>query len=314
MTSFTGRSTRLRPHYDRLLSSGLYDDLCGRHLLVPHIEVPAALAAEPGAYRVIRPEGVPFVSYSYEWCFSQLRDAAMATLEIQRLALARGMTLKDASARNIQFLHGRPILIDTLSFEELRAGAVAGLPAVLPAFLRPTATHEQHRRAALKSTPRTLGWPAARPRDQASSQSFVASILNPTPRTPPRPQYKEAAHTSLKTRGDISVSHKALLGLVDSLETAISRLRWQPVNTPWGDYQWTHNYSPQALQGKTYTVRELLERSAPKSVWDTDQYRDFQPGCSGGWGMGVVLDGDAGAVEVNYRLTKERGELRLCRF
>ena len=32
------------------------------------------------------------------------------------------MSLKDASAYNIQFVKGRPVLIDTLSFEKYRAG------------------------------------------------------------------------------------------------------------------------------------------------------------------------------------------------
>ena len=64
-----------------------------------------------------RPRELPLISYPYEWCFSQLREAALLTLELQRRALAAGMRLKDASAYNIQFDAGRPILIDTLSFE-----------------------------------------------------------------------------------------------------------------------------------------------------------------------------------------------------
>ena len=76
-----------------------------------------ALAASPDAVAVIRPRELPLISYPYEWCFSQLREAALLTLELQRLALAAGLRLKDASAYNIQFDAGRPILIDTLSFE-----------------------------------------------------------------------------------------------------------------------------------------------------------------------------------------------------
>src|SRR6185295_6004678 len=53
----------------------------------------------------------------YEWSFSQLKDAALTTLSIQKRALKLGMSLKDASAYNIQFVRGKAILIDTLSFE-----------------------------------------------------------------------------------------------------------------------------------------------------------------------------------------------------
>ncbi len=63
------------------------------------------------------PELVSFISYPYEWSFSQLKDAALLTLKIQKRAIQHGLSLKDASAYNIQFQHGRPLLIDTLSFE-----------------------------------------------------------------------------------------------------------------------------------------------------------------------------------------------------
>jgi hypothetical protein len=108
-----------RPHFERLMASGLYEELVGARLLVPHEEVPASAAERADVERVIRPEEVPFVSYPYEWSFSQLQDAALATLEVQKRALRRGLTLVDASAYNIQFLRGAPILIDTLSLREV---------------------------------------------------------------------------------------------------------------------------------------------------------------------------------------------------
>jgi hypothetical protein len=103
--------------YDQLMASGLYDKLTGRGLLVSHEEVEPRSEMATGAYKVIRPAAVPFVSYPYEWSFSQLQDAALATLEIQKLALEHGMVLRDASAYNIQFVEGHPQLIDTLSFD-----------------------------------------------------------------------------------------------------------------------------------------------------------------------------------------------------
>ena len=89
-------------NYDRLLSSGLYETLVERGLLVAHDEVSVSATGRGDPYRIIRPRRVPFVSYPYEWCFGQLKDAALATLEIQRIALDFGMTLKDASAYNIR--------------------------------------------------------------------------------------------------------------------------------------------------------------------------------------------------------------------
>ena len=86
------------------------------------LQADLALARSDSAYRVLEPEPVPYISYPYEWCFSQLKDAALTTLSIQQIAMQHDMSLKDASAYNIQFLQGRPVLIDTLSFERYREG------------------------------------------------------------------------------------------------------------------------------------------------------------------------------------------------
>src|SRR5665213_2903800 len=80
-----------------LETSGLLEDLHGEDLLVRHVEEPLTEALTEDAICVIRPEIVPFISYPYEWAFSQLKDAALLTLEIQTRALALGMSLKDAS-------------------------------------------------------------------------------------------------------------------------------------------------------------------------------------------------------------------------
>src|SRR5262249_25759179 len=71
---------------------------------------------------VIQPQMIPFWSYPYEWCFSQMKDAALLTLQVQQIALKHGMTLKDASSYNVQFLKGKPIFIDTLSFSRYTPG------------------------------------------------------------------------------------------------------------------------------------------------------------------------------------------------
>ena len=111
---------RYKKDYDLFVESGLCRFLLDEELLIKHEEIPIDLAQTNAAYRVIKPEVIPFVSYPYEWSFSQLKDAALLTLEVQLEAMKYGMSLKDASAYNIQFVRGKPILIDTLSFEEYR--------------------------------------------------------------------------------------------------------------------------------------------------------------------------------------------------
>jgi hypothetical protein len=108
------------------MESGLYAKLVKAGLLISHTESGDGLAYQPAdtalAFRTLRPERVDFISYPYEWSFGELKDAALATLSIQKRALKLGMSLKDASAYNIQFHGGKPTLIDTLSFEIYKEG------------------------------------------------------------------------------------------------------------------------------------------------------------------------------------------------
>jgi len=125
-TLFRTVSNLYRQNYDHLIQSGLFDKLVADGLLIPHKEVQPSVEAPDywqkhgrggNTYKIIQPEIVPFISYPYEWCFSQLQDAALTLIRIQKQALEYNMTLKDASAYNMQFLKGKPILIDTLSFQ-----------------------------------------------------------------------------------------------------------------------------------------------------------------------------------------------------
>ena len=103
--------------YEHLMNSGLYDELVEKKLLVSHKEV-----ERTKEYIVLEVEKIPFISYPYEWCFNQMKDASLLTLEINKIALEYGMILKDASGFNVQFLDGRPIFIDTLSFDFYEEG------------------------------------------------------------------------------------------------------------------------------------------------------------------------------------------------
>lgn len=110
-------NTEYQPHYDQLLQSGLAAELIAARQLVAHEEADINLAAAPGAYKILQPQELPFISYPYEWSFDMLRDAALLTLTVMRKVMEKNMALKDATAFNIQFHEGRPLLIDTLSFE-----------------------------------------------------------------------------------------------------------------------------------------------------------------------------------------------------
>ncbi len=111
-------------HYNTLLHSGLYQNLVDAGRLIAHEEVPLALFQLPTnePIKIIKPTQLAFISYPYEWSFDMWRDAAIVTLKIAVQALDKGMMLKDATPFNIQFNKGRPVFIDTLSFEIYKEG------------------------------------------------------------------------------------------------------------------------------------------------------------------------------------------------
>ena len=103
--------------YRQLMDSGLYKQLVDRKQLIAHEEVGVNKTGMAAWYTTLLPEPISPISYPYEWCFEQLQDAALLTLSVLKTALQHGMILKDATPYNIQFHKGKPVFIDTLSFD-----------------------------------------------------------------------------------------------------------------------------------------------------------------------------------------------------
>ena len=86
-------------------------------------EVAEAAAPDGSAWAlVLEHAAVPVVTYPHEWSFSMLQDAARLTLRLVRAAIDEGITTKDATPYNVQFVGLRPTFIDIGSFEPYRAG------------------------------------------------------------------------------------------------------------------------------------------------------------------------------------------------
>ena len=104
----------------------------------------------------------------------------------------------------------------------------------------------------------------------------------------------------------------ALRGLVDNLESAIQRLRWEPEHSAWADYEQTHAYSESAWIDKRRLVEAFLEELQPDSVWDLGaNVGSFSRLASQRDIPTVAFDYDAGAVELNYRRVREEKETHL---
>jgi hypothetical protein len=305
-----------RPHYDRLMASGLYDELVAERLLVPHEEL-ATEGWDPAlAYRVIRPERIGLVSYPYEWCFSQYRDAALLALEVQRRALARGMTLKDCNAYNLQFHRGRPIFIDTLSFEVQREGAPwAGYLQFCEHFLAPLALMalKDHRLSQLCRTnidgiPLDLAARLLPARSWGHCGLAVHLRLHQRLRRAHRPDLA----TVTAARARLTVSRGAMLGLIDSLDTAVRRLQWRAPRDGWASYDENLPYSAEGFERKVGLVRELIDRAGARIIWDLGANTGhFSRIAAEAGASTVALDSDPACIERMYFDARSRGETRL---
>ena len=101
---FTDGTTVLRTvnacyqeQWEALEASGFLQRMEKEGLLVRHTERPPL----PGSWKTLEVERIPFISYPYEWSFSQLKQAALLTLQLQKRALEEGFILKDATAYNV---------------------------------------------------------------------------------------------------------------------------------------------------------------------------------------------------------------------
>lgn len=299
-------------NYDLLHTSGLYAELVNAGLLIPHREVDISPADPESAYRVIAPEPVRFISYPYEWCFSQLQDAALTTLRIQQIALDHGMSLKDASAYNIQFHRGRPVLIDTLSFEKYAEGRPwIGYQQFCRHFLAPLALMSRTDvrlggllRSHLDGIPLDLAARLLPARARLSFPLLTHIHLHA------KSQKKYEGQTVKPAAGKFN--RLAMRGLIDNLDNATKSMKWEAEGTTWAAYYEDTNYTPEGFRHKQRLVAEFIAASSPQTVWDLGgNIGIFSRIAAENNIFTVCFDVDPATVEKNYRQcrTEQRNNL-----
>lgn len=301
--------------YNRLIASGLYQSLSEDRLLVSHEEVECD-AKEPSYYKILKPTQIPFISYPYEWCFSQLKDAALLTLNIAIRALQFDMILKDASAFNVQFIGRRPILIDTLSFTAYSEG-------------EPWIAYKQFCRHFL--APLSL-MAYGDVRWQRILQTFIdgipidlASSLLPKRAWLNLPlALNLMLHAKIQNRyvdkiEDIekkAIPRSNLLGIFESLKQAVSSLKAKHSPLHWQHYYQTNNYSISAMAKKKEIVTQYLQAIAPKLVFDLGANTGVFSQIAGTYASYVLsIDFDPACVETFYLAAWENDKekiLPLC--
>jgi hypothetical protein len=300
--------------YDRFMTSGLYEKLVAEGLLVPHRETSLEHAYSDLAYKVLEPERVSFISYPYEWCFSQLRDAAITTLRIQLLAIEHGLSLKDASAFNIQFRDGRPVLIDTLSFEQYSgSGPWVAYRQFCEHFLAPLALMAYRDVRLLKLfVPFIHGIPLDLASRLLPRRSWCHINLFLHIHLHARMQQRYGGKTVDKGEMSKRLDQKSLVRIVRELLLTVERLSLKGSKTEWGDYYSDTNYSEDAFKRKQVLVREFVELASPRTAWDLGANTGEFSRIAAEYGASIIaFDIDPDAVEKGYRAIRERKIERL---
>ncbi len=302
-----------KDNFDHLVESGLHKALVEDGLLINHQEVDFKNDRPEAAYKLIKPESIPFISYPYEWSFGQLKDAALTTLGIQKKAFDFGMSLKDCSAYNIQFLRGKPVFIDTLSFEKYSEGSPwVAYRQFCQHFLAPLALMcyrdvrlSQLSRTHLDGIPLDLASLLLPFRTRFSFSLLSHIHLHAKSQT-------HYADKRVDTRNRPKLSRLGFIGIIDSLESAVRKLKWNPSGTEWGEYYEDTNYSAEAFHHKKRVVAEYLEAVLPGNVWDLGGNTGVFSRIASDKGIPTVsFDIDPAAVEKNYLECRRGGEANI---
>ncbi len=232
-----------KEHFDHFTGSGCYEHFIQNGWLVAHIEEGDLIFKNTTTYKTLRPEVIPFISYPYEWSFDMLRDAALHTLKLLKEGLSYEVMLKDASPYNIQWRNGKPIFIDTLSFEKYQPVHWIAYRQFCECFLAPLLLMHytgQPLQSLLLFYPDGIPLSVAAGMLPARSHFSVAVNLH---------LHLHAALSkkpSKENRQTPAFPRKKLEQLVTSLESLLLSLSWKTKTSTW------ENYYAEALQRNDY--------------------------------------------------------------
>ena len=285
--------------FEKFINSGLYEKLLSENLIIEHTQIESDDL-------IIKPKKV-FISYPWEWCFSQLKDAALATLKIQKIALEYNMSLKDATPYNIQFLKNKPLLIDTSSFEDFKEKPWVAYRQFCENFLSPLVLMAY---TDLSLSSLFLG------NINGISLALASKLLPLKTRFNPNLLWHIHIHSKMqnkysenKTKYDVKISKNQLLNIIDNLYDTVLGINLKKYKTQWQEYYSNTNYTEDSFGTKKEIITCFKNKINPKTVWDFGSNTGIFSRIFSKEGIDVTaFDIDHLAIEKNYLTAKENGE------
>ncbi len=295
--------------YDLLMNSGLYEALTAKQMLIPHRDVNQPVADPANAYKTLEPEQVPFITYPYEWCYGQFRDAALLTLNVQRTAMQHGMVIKDATPFNIQFHKGRPVFIDTLSFEKYdETKPWVAYRQFCNLFLFPLYL-EYYLKTDIQKI--MIAYPEGIPVDITSKLLPLKSSLSLGVWLHVYLQ-NTVTRNSRTNRDTEKFSRKKLLQLISHLEGTIQNLNGRAAKSEWSDYYETSIIGKDYLAAKEQIFREFLQHFTASTALDLGANDGYFSKIMLEAGMNVVAaDSDSRSISKLYKNVKNNAYANL---
>jgi hypothetical protein len=256
-------------HYDHFMSSGLFRHLADNKLIVAHEEVNDIVYDPQNCYKTLQPEQLSFISYPYEWSFDQLKDAALLTLELAKEGLNHGMILKDATPFNVQFHQGKPIFIDTLSFELYEEGKPwIAYRQFCENFLAPLLLmHYQQ----IEMNKLLMLYPNGVPLHIAAGLLPFKARFNSGALLHVYFQagYKTNNDSSNKgVKRELKLSKNRLFAILDSLKSTVNKLTLKKEVTTWENYYSETVLNEEYVLEKSQIIGQLLSKIEVKTAID----------------------------------------------
>ena len=293
------------------MQSGLYQKLTANNWLIPHKEINENFSGSPDWYKTLHPEQVSFISFPYEWCFEQMKDAALLVLNILKESLRHDLILKDATPFNIQFYKGRPVWIDTLSFDMYdQSKPWVAYRQFCESFLFPLyighylkTDIQKTLSTYLEGIPATLTSKLLPMRSGLSLGVWLHVYL------------QNAVKSDNRNAGvQAGFNRKKLLNLITHLETIIGGFRSRKAGSTWGDYYENTILSQQYLQEKEKLFREMIQGLEYSTALDagTNDGHFARILAEGNGSKNVVaVDNDSVAINRLYRHIKMNSILNI---
>lgn len=294
--------------YDFFISSGLYRGLLERGWIVSHTEDTESVPE--GLFKILTPQKIDTWTFPYEWSFSQLKDAAILTLNIQLLALEFGMCLKDATPFNIQFYEGRPLFIDTLSFEMFQERPWFGYKQFCEMFLAPLVLmankrEDFNRLLAVDLSGINLSFASKLlPRRTWFSFSYLTHIhLHAASQA----HFEDSKPQAQKPKSSLKFYKINVVSFVDNLLSCIHKIKIKRKKTAFSDYYADcGHYGPESERFKMDTVRRWAQAAKWQRVMDLGGNTGKYSRVLNELGIFCVCaDYDPYCVDENYLLSKK---------